>query len=203
MIPVFYANQPDNNHCLQASTLMILNSLGYPTDWEKINKLTKYDDRYYSWTIVAASIISNLIPDMRLITTLDYTRFAEEGEEYLRSTWSDQWYKTQKNHASPGFKREQRFAKAFNGKFDLRKEKVPAEELSELLRNNLIIAIIDPHIISGKPGSSGHFVVLYDDKDEKFIYHDPGNPPIESAEADHEIFMQASKGEFLIIPKHN
>jgi hypothetical protein len=201
MIPVFFANQPDDNHCLQASMLMVFKSLGIPMSWAKINKLTQYDERYYSWTIVAATLISQAIPGTKFITPLDYKKFAKEGKKYLQSIWSEKWYESQKAHASPNFKREQQFAKEFKGEFDLRDTKVSSEEISTLLKNNLIIALINPFAVKGELGFAGHFVVLFDDKNSKFIYHDPGNPPIESAEANHEIFIQASKGEFLIIPK--
>lgn len=203
MNPIFYPNQADDNHCLQASILIVLNSLGYPMPWNKVNKLTKYDSRYYSWTIIAASIVSELIPNTRLITGLDYAKLAELGEEYLKLHWDASWYENQKKHASPGFAREQQFAKGFKGKFELRESKAPAEEIVELLKDNLIIALIDPCMIKNQNGSSGHFVVLYKSQNGQFMYHDPGNPPIENAQVDQEIFMRAATNEFLVIPRKN
>lgn len=202
MIPIFYANKPDDNHCLQASVLMVLNSLGHDMSWEQVNKLTKYDDRYYSWTIVAASIVSQYIPNTRLVTGLDYKKLANDGEEYLKFLWPSQWYESQRQHASPGFKREQQFAKDFKGKFELVNRKLSSEELSNLIKDNLIISLINPYIIRAGNGVSGHFVVVYDSVDDRFIYHDPGNPPIEKAQANKDVFLSAANGEFLIIPKN-
>jgi hypothetical protein len=201
MAPKFYANKPDNNHCVQATVLMVLNSLGHSMSWDQVNKLTKYDDRYYSWTIVAASIISQLIPNTRLVTNLDYRKFAEDGEHYLKSHWNSQWYKLQKRHSSQGFKREQQFAKEFKGEFELASKKPTAEEICNLSENNLIASLVDPHIIRGDNGTSGHFVLVYDCINGKFVYHDPGYPPAKSAEADMGVFMNALKGEFLVVPK--
>lgn len=202
MIPKFYTNKPDDNHCLQASVLMVLNSLGHFISWEQVNKITRYDDRYYSWTIVAASIISQYIPNTLLVTELDYKKLADDGEEYLKSLWPSQWYESQRQHASPGFKREQQFAKDFKGESKLVDHKLSSEELSNLIKNNLVISLINPYIIRAEDGVSGHFVVVYDSIDGRFIYHDPGNPPVEKAEANKDVFLSAASGEFLIIPKN-
>jgi hypothetical protein len=77
-----------------------------------------------------------------------------------------------------------------------------AEELETLLKDNLVIALIDPHVIRGDDGSSGHFVVVFDSKNGNFVYHDPGLPALENARAAKEIFMKASKGEFLTVPRN-
>ena len=202
MIPVFYSNKPDDNHCLQASLLIVLNSLGYSVSWKEINRLTSYDSRYYSWTITAASIISQYIPKAKFMTRIDYRKFADQGEQYLKQIWDENWFNTQQSHASPGFIREQNFAKNFKGNYVLLSKKPTVKKLTSLLKGNFLIALINPYIIRGEDGAAGHFVVVYSKFKNNFVYHDPGNPPIKGARSECEIFLKAMSDEFLVVPNN-
>lgn len=200
--PKFYSNLQDDNHCMQASLMIVLNTLAGKTTWNEVNKLTEYKDNLYSWSVVGAKVLNDKIPGTRLIGTLDYKKFANDGERYLKDVWGQEWYDLQKKHASPNFSKEQESAKKLVKKgLTKRKKFVAKKDIKDYLKNNLIIALIDPHVIKNTPGSSGHFVVVYTSKSTNFLLHDPGLPPQEQWTVDQDVFMKAYRGDIIIIPK--
>jgi hypothetical protein len=201
--PKFYPNLADNNHCMQASIMMVLNTLYGDTSWDEVNKLTNYENNLYSWSVVAADVLNDKMPGTILISSgLDYGKFAEKGEEYLRSIWSSAWYNLQKEHASSKFQREQNAVKNLDKKGLSKYQKyITKGEIIDYLKDHYLIALIDPHIIKNTPGHSGHFVVIYDSVKENFYIHNPGLPPQPGWIVNHDLFMQGFKGDLIIIPK--
>lgn len=99
--PEFYPNWEDDNHCLQAAVMIVLNSADSRIDWEAVNQLTQYEDGLYSWASKAAVVIAERISGTRLIGAFDYRKFAEQGTNYLKECWDQSWYDLQSQHASP------------------------------------------------------------------------------------------------------
>jgi hypothetical protein len=189
---------------MQASMLMALNSLYGNITWKEINKLTDYDDNLYSWSTVAADVLNDMIPGTLLISnSLNYEKFAEKGEGYLKRALSPQsWYELQKAHASPNFLKEQQSAKRLIKKGLSRYQSVTTEDIINYLKHYLVIALVDPHIIKNTPGYSGHFVVIYDSIENNFYIHDPGLPPQPEWIVNHNLFMKGYKGDLIIVPKN-
>lgn len=201
--PKFYSNLPDNNHCLQASLMIVLNTLSCKTTWNEINKLTRYQDGLYSWSVTGVQVLVAKIPGTKLISSnLNYNRFAKEGNKYLKKTLSPEWYELQKRNASPNFSEEQETTKKITEKkLSKYKKLITMGNIKGYLKNNLIIALIDPHVITGILGSSGHFVVVYDHKNDNFLLHDPGLPQHENWQVNQKIFMKAFRGDIITVPK--
>lgn len=201
--PKFYSNLPDNNHCLQASLMIVLNTLADRITWNKINKLTGYQDGLYSWSVVGAQVLVDRVPGTKFISCgLNYSQFAEKGDKYLKSILPPKWYQLQKGHASPNFSHEQKATKKITErKLYEYKKFITMENIKRYLKNNLIIALIDPHVITGIAGSSGHFVVVYDHKNDNFLLHDPGLPQHENWQVNQKIFMKAFRGDIITVPK--
>lgn len=110
--PKFYENLKDNNHCLQAAVMMVLNTITAEISWEEVNKITEYENNLYSWTPRTTVALAEKIPGTILISSMDHYQFAKQGEEYFRkyNNNSQKWLAKQKEHASPGFNKEQRAA---------------------------------------------------------------------------------------------
>jgi hypothetical protein len=132
-IPKFYQNWNDDNHCLQAAMMIVLNTLDGPVSWDEVNWMTQYESGLYSWTPVATVALSKCISGSRLISGMDYKQFTERGEAYLKEYFLPEWYKLQRAHSSPGFKKEQRAAKELVGKNLVEKRGVSKEDMEELL----------------------------------------------------------------------
>lgn len=199
--PLFYSNKEDDMHCLQAVLLITLNSLGYQMTWEEADELTAFEPNLYSWTVVAASVISERIHGTRLVSNLDYKSFAEKGDEYLKGFLKREWYEDQKNHASIGFVREQKFAENFVSKGTYIHKQVSISDIEETLSmGGLVIALVNVRSLYGKKGTAAHFIVVYAEDNDNFIFHDPGFPSKRAARISKEAFKGALT-EIIQIPK--
>ena len=199
--PKFYQNWEDNNHCLQASVMMVLNTLNGPVDWEEVNRMTGYENGLYSWSSKGTVALAKYIAGTKMKSNLDYKEFATRGEDYLKDYWSAEWFNKQKENASSSFRREQDFAKELITENLFEKGSVEKKEIKSLLRRSLIIAVVDSRKLAGKEGAAGHFVVVYGENNNNFLLHDPGLPPRLSWAVDKDSFIKAFKNELIIVPK--
>ncbi len=198
--PKFYKNLADNNHCLQAAVMIVLNTLGKEIEWDDVNRMTQYVEGLYSWAGFAALEIAKRISKTKLVSDLDYNRFAELGTEYLKTFWGPEWFELQKQKASPGFERERQMASLLKDTGICECRMITKEEIQASLKNHILIALVDMGLLSGGK-TTGHFVVLYNQEGDDFFLHDPGLPPRQSYRARMDTFMLAFKKEAIIIPK--
>ena len=201
--PRFYSN-PDSNHCLQASVMIVLNSLVCNISWGHVNNLTEYDANYYSWAIKGALVISEKVAGTIFFSNMDYQRFADEGETYFKEFNANNpaWFELQKKNASPNFLREQGYAKGFlnarNASF--KKISLGKNDIERLLTDNLLITLINAGVLANAV-SAAHFVVVYQQSESTFTLHDPGPPPKKAFTVQKNDFMRALQLDTIVVPK--
>ena len=199
--PVFFENLPDNLHCLQASVMMVLHSLGHPAQWHEIDRATGFRDGLYSWTITGAATLASYVGGVRFYSQLDYKRFAQEGEAYLATQLSPEHMAVQKQRATAGFVRERQAAAPFvaSNRYEMRA--LWPTELVGLLGNNLVIMNAKTEILYPGNQPGGHFVVLYASDGESVWLHDPGLPGRRSVKLPFDLVYSAySGGELIVVP---
>lgn len=202
--PKFYSNLPDNNHCLQAVVMMVLNSLVGETTWDEVNRITDYEEGLYSWTPRAAVALDQKIKGVKLISKLDYGTFAKHGESYLRQFMSPEWFELQSFHASEAFKREQQAAiDCVSQNLFEHLLTITQKDIYEWLKDHLLIALVNSKVLKEEPGAAGHLVVVYTEENEKIFLHDPGLPPHPSWAVPVDRFMKSFKGDVILVPKGN
>ncbi len=182
--------------------MMALEVVGKPITWNKVNSMTDYTDNLYSWTPQAVVSISKLIPSVKLISNLDYREFAKNAEKYFKEINKNmpEWFELQKAHASPTFSKEQNAAQELI-KLGLYSQKIlTLKEFEDLLKNNILIAVVDAGQLASESWHAGHFVLVYS-SNGKFTIHDPGLPPKKAWRVDKKEFMKAYKNELIVIPK--
>lgn len=201
--PQFFENWPDNNHCLQASVKMALASLGKQLSWEEINRITDYADNLYSWTPRTVVSLASIIPEILLISSLDYCEFAKTGEKYYKNLLKDNpsWFETQRQCASPKFLKEQKAAKELTKLKLYQQKNLTLKDFEDLLINNSLIALVDPGQLEGRANYKGHFVFIYHQNENLFYLHDPGLPPKKVFKVNKKNFIKAYRGELIIIPR--
>ncbi|MBI2624331.1 SEC-C domain-containing protein [Candidatus Parcubacteria bacterium] len=188
-------------HCLQAAVMMVLNTLDGPASWEEVNEMTKYEEGKYSWTPAATVTLAERLPGTKLISNLDYRQFAERGEAYLREYWDPAWYNDQKSYASPGFVREQQFAKNLVAKGLFEHRPIDRTEIERLLMDHLLIASVNASRLSGEEDTVGHLVVIYENLGDAFELHDPGLPPHPHWRVNKNVFAQTFQNELIVVPR--
>ncbi len=202
MTPKFYSNQPDDNHCLQASVMMVLNSLREEISWEEVNRLTQFEEGLYSWNTTASVELAKRIPGVKFVAaTIEYDKFAQEGESYLQEVLSPEWFQDQKQFASPFFKKEQESAKELVKAKGYQSLVLTQNDISKLLLEGYwLIALVNSRRMRSLPGVTGHCVLVYGQDETNFIMHDPGLPPQSEWGVPKNIFMDAYQGEAILIP---
>jgi hypothetical protein len=141
--PVFFGNSEDDNHCLQAAVMIVLNSLGHNARWAEVEVATQYEKNLYSWTVQGAAAISKYIPGVKLISPLDYRQFAQDGAAYLRRFWRPEWFALQERKASKDFEKERNAAEVFLDAGTTVETKIPSEELFSLVDDHLCITMVE------------------------------------------------------------
>lgn len=202
--PKFYENWSDDNHCLQAAVMMVLNTVIGDVSWDEVNALTEHEKNLYSWASIAAVIIAEKISGTKLHSDFDYNLFAARGENYCREMWEPLpgWFELQKKLASPGFEREQRQARDLLQKKLFIHKRLTKDEIERLLIDSILIALIDAGKLAQEERTVGHFVLLYakDDSANTFVIHNPGLPPRKAWRIDKELFMECFRNELIAIP---
>jgi uncharacterized protein YchJ len=198
--PVFFSNQPDNNHCLQAGALIILNTLGRRTDWSEIDRRTGYKTGLYTWSVSAASALAQVVPGTKFISEWNYARFAVEGQSYLRQAWGPGWFALQERHATPGFEKEQVCAEVATREGLFMHQTPSAEEVESLMLTNFIIALVNHPTLYGSEGQSAHYVVVFGSDAKHFYLHDPGPPPRSAQKIARSTFVAAFRREMIVVP---
>lgn len=197
----FIRNQDDDNHCLQASLMMAASAVGHPISWVEVDQLSSYDANYYTWAPTVIEPFSKVVPGSKLISSIDYQAFSEHGESYLKQSWSLDWFTLQQNHSSPNFKKEQEAAKYAIAKGLIQKKTCKLADLENLLKDNLIVVLVDAGKLEGKDYSSGHYVLVYGSDDKNFTIHDSGLPGHKKWNVDKKSFISSFRGDVIVVPK--
>lgn len=198
--PIFFGNEPDNNHCLQAASLIVLNTLGHKVDFAKIDELTGYEAKRYTWSVCGAVVLARLIKGTKLLSEWDYSQFAAKGEAYLIEKWDPSWFQLQRQHASPNFAKEQEWARLAveQNTFELGGPSVG--DIEKALLKNFVIALVNAPRLYDSPGESGHFVVLFGFNNGHFYLHDPGLPAKSAQKIHKQKFAAAFRKEMILVP---
>jgi hypothetical protein len=135
-------------------------------------------------------------------STFDYARFAVEGGAYFKRTREPDWFRVQQQHASRGFAREQKAARAFleRHRFELRK--LSSDEMFGALNEYLLIPLTDVATLYPDASEAGHSILLYTSDSNDAWFHDPGLPPYRSHRLPKSRVYEAYRvvGDLILIP---
>ena len=198
--PAFFENDTDDNHCLQAAIMIVLSSMGHPVRRAEVEAGTNFKKNLYTWSIEGAAYLAKFVSGVQLYSILDYAKFAQNGESYLREFWTPAHFGLQKSKASQDFKKEQVAAERFisSGTFELIIP--PKEKLISSLKENLIIAMVGVNRLYPERGQGVHFIVLYAHADGMIHFHDPGLPPRPRSRLPKDRVYSALNDELLVVP---
>lgn len=128
------------------------------------------------------------------ISEFSYKKFAKEGENYLRSLWTDEVFQTQKKYSN--LKKEAQFAGELirkQGK-NLKTLERPAtlQDIRNLFKKGYIIMCpINPYVLRNERGYASHLVLITNLRNNAVTYHDPGLPPKKNQTARLRVFLKA------------
>ena len=127
------------------------------------------------------------------IGSLDYRKFARDGERYLRSVWPADVFEIQKRFAD--FKNEQRLVRLLlrqKGARLIDRSATPAD-LRVFSRRGFIVLCggVNPYVLDRKKGYASHMVLITDLDEGTVTFHDPGLPPRKNRKVPLKLFLRA------------
>jgi len=181
-------NTKDNSHCLQACIRMALN---FPISYKNLDKITGNKPQQWSWQGSILLWLNKLGYDVVNIENLDYKKFSEEGEIYLKRLWPQNVFEAQKNNSDLG--RERKIAKELlKQKVRLINRRIDDKLISKYFNSGYkIIVSINPLVLAKKSGYWSHMVIINNITDKKIIFNDPGLPAIKNRVANKKLFLKA------------
>jgi len=188
-----YFSQPDNTHCFQACLKMALKYFFPEKDysWEDLDKFSDKPKDKWTWICAAFVELKKMGLSVKVYTNFDYESFVKEGVSYLRKVFSKEV--AEKNIEMSDIDSEVENAKNMIKEDIYEKREITFEDIEKWFKENyLIILIVNSMILNGKPGYSGHFVILTGIEENNILIHDPstyyGSP---NRKINKDIFLNA------------
>ncbi|PJE64268.1 MAG: hypothetical protein COU90_03565 [Candidatus Ryanbacteria bacterium CG10_big_fil_rev_8_21_14_0_10_43_42] len=191
-IPFFEST--DNLHCFQACLKMVL---AYWTPnkeytFKKLDEISSHTEGKWTWQGSSLLYLAKNKFDIINIENLDYSLFARDGKEYLKTIWSDDIYKTQDIYSN--LNKEQEIAKQLikNKNIKLQNKEIQFSDILYLFDDGYIILVsVNPCTLRGEEGYSSHMVVITDIQENTVTFHDPGPPGEPHKSISRDIFKSA------------
>lgn len=188
----FFGNAPDNNHCFQAALKMVLKYF-LPREefsWEELDRATAKATDRWTWPYAGTLWMCEKGFEVVNIDMFDNRRFAKEGETYLEEMYGHEVAQAQISHSD--IEQERRLAREFVEKVQAEQRTPTLADVAQLLERGFIsLCLVNSSALAGKPGYTGHTVVITGIDDAKLVIHDPGLPPVSLQVIDFQVFEQA------------
>jgi len=166
-------------------------ALNFPISYKNLDKITGNKPQQWSWQGSILLWLNKLGYDVVNIENLDYKKFSEEGEIYLKRLWPQNVFEAQKNNSDLG--RERKIAKELlKQKVRLINRRIDDKLISKYFNSGYkIIVSINPLVLAKKSGYWSHMVIINNITDKKIIFNDPGLPAIKNRVANKKLFLKA------------
>jgi len=188
----FYANTPDETHCLQASLRMILKYFWPEKEytWEELEKISAKKEGLWTWPMATMLWLRQQGFEARNVEMFSYAEFAAKGTDYLVDMVGEKVAKEQVDHSD--IKHEIQYAQRL-ANLDITEQRIPtlSEIKQRLDEGYLVICTVNYRTLNDLPDYSGHSVLVIDHTDNELIIHDPGLPGRANRHVSNELFEKA------------
>lgn len=183
---------PDGSHCFQAVLRSVLHHFlpSRELSWEDLDGLSGKRPGRWTWPTTALLAMHDLGLAVVTQEDFDYRAFAERGEGYLEEHLGAAVARAQAAHSDLEYEREAARRYAEVGAGELR-----APDLDDVARllggGHLVVCNVNRAVLKGRPGYSGHFVLVYGLDEESVWLHDPGPPTAPEQRVPRPLFLAA------------
>lgn len=188
----FFANTPDDTHCLQAAYMSIAKyfdpSFSIPMDeW---STLTGYEEGLGTWANAGLVWFKEHGYDVKHYSLFDFRQFIKQPKEYMISSSNKEvgiWGYEHTN-VSAEIARMKRLLD-----LDIIESKEPTvDDIKVFIDKGYLIRVtVNCRTLDDKDGYEGHAVVITDYNDTFIQFHDPGLPAIPNRQVSYEKFEAA------------
>jgi hypothetical protein len=188
----FYANTPDDTHCVQAVFKMIAEHFrpDLTHSFEEWDVISHKKQGGWTWPMSSLMWLKEQGFDVVNIEDFDYDRFSKEGLAYLATLWGQELADIQAEKTN--VPAEQEIAKRFAREIDTERRAPILKDVRSLLDDGYLVSLsVNLRILNGQEGYVGHLVVVRGYDESGVFLNDPGLPPVENRHVDTELFMRA------------
>jgi hypothetical protein len=174
----FFANTPDDTHCVQASFRIMLKYFRPEQDFsfEQLDKMSQKQPGLGTWWPPMLMELRELGFLVKNIEGFDYQRFYKEGEAYVKSIYppeTAEYYLKRSNLAQI-----KPMVPKFLKTVGLETRPATIGDVDALLSDGWLVGVdLNSRALNDRPGYAGHMVVIFDSSNDNFWLHDPGLPP--------------------------
>lgn len=184
----FFANTPDDTHCVQAAFRIILKYFLPERDFsfKKLDQMSRKQLGKGTWWPPLLLECTKLGLQVKDIAPFDYSVFIRSGESYVRGFYPEEAADYHLNRTNLTLLRP--MLPEFLKKVSVKARPATITDVKNLLAEGwLVAAAVNSRTLNNKPGFSGHVIVVFDFNENKdsFWIHDPGLPAHENRQVPH------------------
>tara|TARA_B100000959_G_scaffold232853_1_gene249944 strand:+ start:3465 stop:4100 length:636 start_codon:yes stop_codon:yes gene_type:complete len=188
----FFSNIGDGTYCYLAVLKMILKYYCPQNDysWENLIELTGKKEGLWTWPQYSYISMKNLGFDVKIISSFDYDKFADNGYKYLEDTYGKEVAEGQRKHSDldDAISTVKKIKKIL-----IQETRIPSvQDIIQLLSKGYLVECgINSYMLESKEGYAEHSILIFHSEKNIFTIHDPGFPPKESRKVPTELFEKA------------
>jgi hypothetical protein len=190
----FFANTPDDTHCVQAGFATMLKFFLPERDfsYERLDEMSQRQPGKGTWWPPMLIELQNLGLEVKCIEGFDYKRFSIEGKPYVRSLYRPETAEYYLNHSN--LMEIRGLIPKFLKNVDVQMRPATIDDLVGLLADGWLVGIdLNAVVLNDldRDDYVGHMVVLFDASKDNFWLHDPGLPPRPNIQVSRQKIQEA------------
>lgn len=179
-VPPFYGNREDNMSCSLATYRSLIEHFtGQVTGWDDIAKLQGFKPGVTAWTVKALTQLSKNGWDIVMYEPFNYLKYLDDGIEYLYDQFGKEaadWQIQNSNVIEM-----KKYIPDFVGSVKHYVKNPTIEDVEGMIDDGrLVTLILNSRILNQQKGYVAHSILIFDNDDHHFKFHDPGLPPRKS-----------------------
>ena len=176
----FFANTPDDTHCVQASFRIMLKYFLPKRDFSfsQLDKMSRYSPGRGTWWPPMLLELQKLGFRVKNIEGFDYQEFYKKGEDYVKRVYRPETAEYYLNRSN--LMEIRPLVPEYVQKVDVQARAATFADLDELLADGWLVGIdLNAAVLNDldRDDYLGHMVVIFDKDEHNFWMHDPGLAP--------------------------
>jgi len=160
--------------------------------YKKLDVLSKHVKGKWTWQGAGLLALAKRGFEVINIENLDYKKFAELGDTYLTSIWSQEVFEVQNRFSN--LKQEQRVARHLSSNINIKlfcRVATVNDVEKYFAQGFLVLVSVNPCVLDRKNCYYSHIVLITDISRGRVVFHDPGLPPYENRSVSRKVFERA------------
>jgi hypothetical protein len=188
----FFANTPDDTHCVQAAFRIMLKHFLPELDfsYQELDRLSQKQPGKGTWWPPMLLELARLGLQVECIEGFDYKRFYEQGKDYVKAIYPSETADYYLDHSN--LLDIKPMIPDLLNKVSIQTRPAGPADLDRLLDDGWLVGIdLNSRALNDRPGFVSHMVVIFGMDKNNYLLHDPGLPPAPNRQVDRRKLAEA------------